>query len=136
VAVSVAPYRGWVFDASTVGGAFTASGIVVKNCRRVTTPRADLETAADADRARRQEGTSRADVSAVQAQAARQAKRAAQALPRTAQLRDRVARAADGRLLPAADATVSSAQRNGAAGRALATGEAPALARARRLAAG
>lgn len=35
---------GWVYDATTEGGAFTANGIVVKNCRRTTLARPDLKS--------------------------------------------------------------------------------------------
>lgn len=43
--ITVGRHCGWVYDTSTVGGAFTANGVVVKNCRRVATPRPDLASA-------------------------------------------------------------------------------------------
>lgn len=49
--VEVGHHIGWVYDATTVGGAFTANGVVVKNCRRSTSPRPDISSARDAQEA-------------------------------------------------------------------------------------
>ena len=48
VSVEVVRYSGWVYDASTVGGAFAVDGLVVKNCRRSSTPRPDIASAREA----------------------------------------------------------------------------------------
>lgn len=48
VSVEVGRYSGWVYDASTVGGAFAVDGLVVRNCRRASTPRPDIASAREA----------------------------------------------------------------------------------------
>lgn len=53
VSVEVDRFCGWVYDATTAGGAFTANGAVVKNCRRASSPRPDIETAEEAANATR-----------------------------------------------------------------------------------
>jgi predicted RNA-binding Zn ribbon-like protein len=42
--IEVHNHTGWVYDFSTVGGAYSVGGLVVKNCRRVTIPRPDVKS--------------------------------------------------------------------------------------------
>lgn len=111
--MSVGHFEGWVYDFTTVGGAFTVGGLVVKNCVRVTTARVDITTAEEARRgAPSTTAGQNADQAGVERRRLEAASRRA-ARRRTTQrlLDERTARSLDGGLLTRTGAVTAPAAR-------------------------